>query len=127
MTSLLPEHDRAAIGKAGFNALPKDARTGVADKTLGPVAPRLLILAVNIDHLMIKSRDVIPFSLHIGSDVRQQGSGAKPRCRGRTPLQRSDPAPFYCFILQLKEFRLLSIPFLTTCFPFSVCVCTYSA
>lgn len=62
MTSLLPGHDGAAIGKAGFNALPKDVRTGVVGRTLGAAARRLLIFAFNIDHLMIKSGDVTPFS-----------------------------------------------------------------
>lgn len=52
MTSILAGHGGAAIGKAEFNALPKDTRTGVADGTLGSVRPRLLIFAVNIDHLI---------------------------------------------------------------------------
>lgn len=54
MTSILPAHAAAAIGKAGFNALPKDARTAVADRTLGSAPPRLFISTVNIDHLIKK-------------------------------------------------------------------------
>lgn len=52
MTSTLAGHGGAAVGEAGFNALPKDTRTGVADGTLGPVRRRPLISAVNIDHLI---------------------------------------------------------------------------
>lgn len=135
MTSLLLGHEGAAISKAGFNALPKGARTGVVDRTLDLAAPQLLIFAVTIDHLTIKSRDVISFLLHISSDVRHHGSGAKPCCRGQTPaaevkrlLQGSHPAAEVkpCFFLLFhsspKEFPLLSISSFKPCFTFCVCV-----
>lgn len=54
MTSSLLGHEGAAIRKAGFNALPKDACTGVVDQTLDLAARQLLIFAVTIDHLTIK-------------------------------------------------------------------------
>lgn len=99
MTSILAGHGGAAIGKAEVNALPKDTRTGVADRTLGSLRPRLLIFAVNIDHL-IKTNSGMWFLFHSTSAQVSTEVAVGPKVKWKQMKWPGvdNPPPFFLIV-----------------------------
>lgn len=122
MTSILAGHGGAAIGKAEVNALPKDTRAGVADRTLGSLRPLLLIFAVNIDHL-IKTNSGMWFLFHSTSAQVSTEVAAGPKVKWKQMKWPGvDPPTLFFWLL---PFSTQQVPIEIRFLPPHLCVCVW--